>query len=96
MVKADIIDKVHYKTGVPKAIVSTVFEAVTAEIISAVSDDENVIIRGFGTFKPKRVSARKGRDFSGNSVQIPERMVPAFSPSDLFRKLMEDKADVKD
>ena len=95
MVKAEIIDKVHSKTGVPKTVISEIFEAITEEIMSTVASRENIVIRGFGTFKPKKVSARKGRDFEGNEIKIPEKVVPSFTPSDSFSKKMEDEADVQ-
>lgn len=94
MVKADIIQRVSEKTGIQKSIVSKIFEASIHEIIGALLSNDNVIIRGFGTFKPRKAKARKGRDFSGNPVPIPERVVPVFTPSGSFRQLLEEDSNV--
>lgn len=91
MVKADIIRKVAEKTGVPRAVVSRVLEAILAEIVSSVASHDTVIIRGFGSFCSKKCRMRTGRNFAnGTTIEIPERSVPIFIPSDSFKQIVEE------
>ena len=51
-------------------------------ILSATNMGENVVIRGFGTFKRTTRSARTARNpMTGDPIQVPEKSVLLFKAS---------------
>ena len=55
----------------------------------AISENDRVEIRGFGSFYPKKYKYYKGRNpKTGESIQVPEKILPLYRPSrDLLDKL---------
>jgi DNA-binding protein HU-beta len=85
MRKADLINSIADKTGVPKVDVLVTIESFFKEIKTTMSQGENIYIRGFGTFVVKKRAAKVGRNIKKNlSVHIPEHFIPAFKPSKEF------------
>ena len=69
--KTELVDAVAQQTGVSKADVGRVLDAVTQEIARAVDGGETVSLRGFGTFRMSERAARKGRNpRTGEAVRI--------------------------
>jgi DNA-binding protein HU-beta len=72
MRKADLINQISEKTGIPKVDV-------------LVTLGENIYIRGFGSFITKKRAAKIGRNIKKNvAVEIPEHYIPAFKPAKEF------------
>ena len=91
MTKADIIQQIAEKTGVPKVDVLVTIEAFFKEVKGALKTGEPVHVRGFGSFLLKRRAAKTARNIRANtSVQIPEHTIPAFKPSVEFMDLVRD------
>lgn len=91
MVKTELIQRVAKGTGVSKATVSKILEAILSEIVSAIVTDGTAVIRGFGTFSLRTARSKTGRNFiSGELVEVPERKIPAFTPSDSLKKYVEE------
>ena len=85
MRKADLINNIAEKTGIPKVEVLVTLEAMFKEIKENLSEGENIYIRGFGSFITKKRAAKIGRNIKKNvAVQIPEHFIPAFKPSKEF------------
>jgi DNA-binding protein HU-beta len=85
MRKADLINRIADKTGVPKVDVLVTIESFFKEIKTTMSQGENIYIRGFGTYLVKKRAAKIGRNIKKNlSVHIPEHYIPAFKPSKEF------------
>jgi DNA-binding protein HU-beta len=85
MRKADLINKIADKTGIPKVDVLVTIESFFKEIKETMADGENIYIRGFGTFLVKKRAAKIGRNIKKNlTVHIPEHYIPAFKPSKEF------------
>jgi len=85
MKKADLINLISEKTGVPKVDVLVSLESFFANVKETVSSGENIYIRGFGSFITKKRAAKIGRNIKKNtSVFIPEHFIPAFKPSKEF------------
>jgi DNA-binding protein HU-beta len=60
-------------------------EAAIEKIIKSVCKDDPVTLRGFGTFRPVLRKKKLARDISRKTtVEIPERYVVKFVPSDDF------------
>lgn len=85
MRKADLINSIAEKTGIPKVDVLVTLEAMFKEVKDCLSEGENIYIRGFGSFIVKKRAAKIGRNIKKNvAVEIPEHYVPAFKPSKEF------------
>lgn len=85
MRKADIVNIIADKTGIPKVDVLVTLESLFEEVKTQMANGENIYIRGFGSFINKKRAAKIGRNIKRNViVQIPEHYVPAFKPSKEF------------
>ena len=86
MTKAEIVKEVSKSTGIENATVSAVVEGFMAAVKGALAKDENVYLRGFGTFEAKTRKAKTGRNITKNTtVIIPEHKVPTFKPCPDFK-----------
>ncbi len=54
MTKADIVNEITKKTGIDKQTVLTTVEAFMDAVKDSLSNDENVYLRGFGSFVVKK------------------------------------------
>ncbi len=85
MRKADIVNIIAEKTGIPKVDVLVTLETLFKEVKSQLSSGENIYVRGFGSFITKKRAAKIGRNIKRNvAVHIPEHYIPAFKPSKEF------------
>lgn len=62
MRKADLINKISEKTGIPKVDVLVTLETMFKEVKSSLANGENLYIRGFGSFIIKKRAAKIGRN----------------------------------
>ena len=85
MTKAELVSKIGEKTGVEKLTTLAIVESMMDEIKNAISDNEAVFLRGFGTFKPKKRAEKTGRNIKKNTtIIIPAHHIPAFKPAKVF------------
>ncbi len=92
MIKQDMIDNIANSTGLTKVEVEAVINESFIEIINALSKNENIELRGFGSFSVKHRMPKKARNpRTGDPIFLPERYVPIFKPS----KLMKDTVNKK-
>ena len=92
MIKQDMIDNIANSTGLTKVEVEAVINESFREIINALSKNENIELRGFGSFSVKHRMPKKARNpRTGDPIFLPERYVPVFKPS----KLMKDTVNKK-
>ncbi len=85
MRKADLVNRISEKTGIPKVDVLVSIEAFCKEIKESLAAGENVYIRGFGSFTVKTRKAKIGRNIKKNiAIHIPEQKIPAFKPAKVF------------
>jgi DNA-binding protein HU-beta len=97
MKKSELIEQVAEKAQTSKAavarVVDAIFDSASGSIAEAVQAGKQVSIPGFGKFKPKTRSARKGRNpRTGAEIDIPERTVVAFTPAKGLRETLEKPA----
>ena len=91
MRKADLVNTIAEKTGVPKVDVLVTMETFFSEIKSSLSKNENVYIRGFGSFITKRRAKKVGRHIKNNvSIEIPAHYIPSFKPAKIFVDEVKD------
>ena len=82
MRKAELVNQISEKTGVPKLDVLVVLETMFNELKETLSKGENITIRSFGAFIVKKKRAKIGQDITRKkSVLIPERFMPVFVPA---------------
>ena len=62
MRKADIVNIIADKTGIPKVDVLVTIETLFKEIKEQLSSGENIYVRGFGSFITKKRAAKIGRN----------------------------------
>ncbi len=85
MRKADLVNRISEKTGVPKVDVLVSMEEFFKEVKDTLSSGENVYIRGFGSFIIKKRAKKIGRHIKKNvAIEIPEHFIPTFKPSKIF------------
>ena len=85
MRKADLVNAIADKTGVPKVDVLVSLESLFKEIKTTLQNGENVYIRGFGSFVIKKRAAKVGRNIKkAKSIAIPEHFIPSFKPAKVF------------
>ena len=85
MRKADLINRISEKTGIPKIDVLVSLETMFKEIKHSLTNGENIYIRGFGSFITKKRAAKIGRNIKKNTaVEIPAHFIPAFKPAKEF------------
>ena len=85
MRKADLVNAISEKTGVPKVDVLVSLEALFKEIKTTLQSGENVYIRGFGSFIIKKRAKKIGRHIKkAKSIEIPEHYIPSFKPAKVF------------
>jgi DNA-binding protein HU-beta len=85
MTKADLVKNISDKTGMDKSDVQMIAEKFMNEVKNSLKNNENVYIRGFGSFIVKTRAKKTGRNISKNiAVVIPAHNIPAFKPSNTF------------
>lgn len=79
MRKAELVEQIAKRTGITRIEVATVIDSFIAEIREAISNGNEVELRGLGTFTVRDRKARNGiNPKTGEAIQVPEKRVPAF------------------
>ncbi len=86
MTKAELVKEVSKSTGIENATVSAIVEGFMTTVKDALAKEENVYLRGFGTFAVKTRAQKAARNIKANTtVIIPETKVPTFKPCPDFK-----------
>ena len=97
MRKADLINQISEKTGIPKVDVLVTLETMFKAVKSSLANGENIYIRGFGSFITKKRAAKIGRNIKKNiAVEIPEHYIPAFKPAKEFMQEIKSSKNIKE
>ena len=94
MRKADLVNTISEKTGVPKVDVLVTLENFFSEVKDALASGENVYVRGFGSFVIKKRAKKIGRHIKRNvAIEIPEHFIPSFKPAKVFVDQVKDNVN---
>ena len=87
MTKADIVNEIAKSTGVEKVQVQQIVEAFMESVKDSLAANNNVYLRGFGSFILKRRAEKTARNISKDTtIIIPAHNIPAFKPAKEFIK----------
>ena len=85
MTKADIVNEIAKNTGIDKATVLTTVEAFMEAVKDSLAKNENVYLRGFGSFVIKQRAEKTARNISKNTtIIIPAHNILSFKPAKTF------------
>ncbi|MDR1758035.1 MAG: integration host factor subunit beta [Bacteroidales bacterium] len=85
MTKAEIVSEIANKTGFEKSTVQMIVEVFMSSVKGALSNNENVYLRSFGSFIVKQRAEKLARNISkGTTLKIPAHKIPAFKPCKTF------------
>ncbi|MBQ6433180.1 MAG: integration host factor subunit beta [Bacteroidaceae bacterium] len=85
MTKQDIVNQISKKTGIDKVTALAVVEAFMEQVKDSLGANENVYLRGFGSFILKKRAQKTARNITQNTTMIiPEHNIPAFKPAKVF------------
>ena len=93
MTKAELVDKIaDKKPGLTRKQVEVVVNTVLDGIKDALSREDKVEIRGFGSFRIRYRRAKEGRNpKTGETVQVPPKKVPFFKAGKEMREMVDGK-----
>ena len=90
MTKADIVNEIAKNTGIDKATVLTTVEAFMEAVKDSLAKNENVYLRGFGSFVIKQRAEKTARNISKNTtIIIPAHNIPSFKPAKTFASVVK-------
>ncbi len=96
MTKADIVANISEKLGMEKGDVQATVEAFMEEVKGSLENNENVYLRGFGSFIVKTRAEKTGRNILKNTtIKIPAHNIPAFKPAKVFSEGVKHNVKVK-
>jgi integration host factor subunit beta len=93
MTKAELVDKIaEKKPGLTRKQVEIVVNTVLDGIKDALSREDKVEIRGFGSFRVRHRRAKEGRNpKTGETVQVPPKKVPFFKAGKEMREMVDGR-----
>lgn len=96
MTKADIVNEISKKTGIDKTTVLVAVESFMETIKDSLKNENNVYLRGFGSFIVKARAEKTARNISKNTtIIIPAHNIPAFKPSKTFINKVKENTSLK-
>ena len=89
MTKADIVNEIAKKTCFEKSEIMTIVESFMESVRDSIAKDEDVFLRGFGSFIAKDRAQKIARNITLEApITIPAHKVPAFKPSKSFTAML--------
>lgn len=90
MTKAEVVKNIADTTGLDRQEVLQIVEAFMDTVKNAMSQGDNVYLRGFGSFVVKERAEKTARNISKQTtIIVPARKVPTFKPSKAFTAIIK-------
>ena len=90
MTKSEIVKEISAKTGIDSKAVLAVVEGFMNEVKTSLGENENVYLRGFGSFIVKKRAQKTARNISKSTTMIiPAHNRPIFKPSKEFLAMIK-------
>ncbi len=94
LTKADISERLINDVGLNKRTAKQIVEVFFEELCTALENNENIKLSGFGNFDLRNKSQRPGRNpKTGEAVQIASRRVVTFKPGQKLKEGIEKLED---
>ncbi|MCB1023034.1 MAG: integration host factor subunit beta [Acidobacteria bacterium] len=91
MTKADLVEIVAKESEMTKKDVEQLVEIIFDSIVGTLNRGEKIELRGFGSFRVRERSARKGRNpKTGEPVEIPAKRVAYFKPGKDLKEIINE------
>jgi DNA-binding protein HU-beta len=82
MTKADVVARMASEARITKAAAERALKALTNSVQGCIKRRERLSLPGLGSFGTAQRKARTGRNpRTGQTIQIPAKTVPKFSPA---------------
>lgn len=92
MNKGELVDLAATKTELTKKQLNEALTVFTDCITEAVAGGDKIVLVGFGSFEARDRKAREGRNpKTGDKMDIPATVVPAFSAGKQFKDAVSRK-----
>lgn len=89
MTKAELVEEVARNSDLSKKDAVVIVQSVLDSIIESLKSGTKVELRGFGSFRLRSRSERKGRNpKTGDQVHVPAKKVPYFKPGKELKELI--------
>ena len=91
MTKAELVDKIYAKSGLPtKAKSEAALDATIEAITECLTAGDSITLTGFGSFKVTKRAARKGRNpRTGKEIEIAPCTVVEFTPGKTLKEAVK-------
>ena len=85
MKKSDIVTEIAKKSTLDKKAIQQIVDSFMETVKESLANDNNVYLRGFGSFTIRKRARKVARNISKNtSIVVPEHFIPHFKPSKPF------------
>tara|TARA_A100001388_G_scaffold86131_1_gene62275 strand:+ start:64824 stop:65105 length:282 start_codon:yes stop_codon:yes gene_type:complete len=93
MLKSQLEEKISSIFKFENETSQEIIDTLIGYMSSAISNNDRIEIRGFGSFFKKKYKSYTGRNpKTGDQVNVPEKVLPLFRPSkELLNKLNDSK-----
>jgi integration host factor subunit alpha len=92
LTKADIVDALPDKLGLPRNRCAEIVETLLEIMKQTMENGEDILISGFGKFCVNEKKARKGRNpATGEPMMLSKRRVVVFRCSNILREKVNGK-----
>ena len=89
MTKADLVNEVARVVDLTKKDSEVIVDEVLRSLVEALNRGEKIELRGFGSFRVRQRSSRRGRNpKTGEAVDIPAKRIPYFKPGKELKELI--------
>jgi len=91
MTKGEIVKEVSRRTKRGLDETSVVVEEILSSVIKALSEGDEVKLRGFGTFSVVEKALCMGKNpRTGADIVVPARLMPVFKPAPALRSIVSE------